>query len=128
MDTIVAGGGNLEKIGGCDRQAGQDEAVEGVLGGGPGVINLGTGRAFCALGGYAGAFLAGVGGAGPSLGALPRYLQDTPPVVVAGSSWPLLLGLVLRRTRNRGLLLAAALTFFILSFGGALGVVARLLM
>ena len=128
METIVAGEGTLDPIGGRHRPLEQDEVGERILEVSGWMMILGTVRLICAFGAYLGSFLDGLGVAGPSLGALGRYLQDNPPIVVLGSSWPLILGLILRRTRNRGLLVAAAVTFFILSLGGILGIAARLIL
>ena len=128
MDTIVAGEGNLDPIGGRSRALEQDEAVDRILEVSSWMMILGTARLICAFGAYVGSFLDGAGTVAPTIDALIRYLQDSPPMAVLGASWPLLLGLLLRRTRNRGFLLAAAITFFILSLGGALVVAARMLM
>ena len=53
-----------------------------------------------------------------------EFFQEYHPIVMVGAAWPLLLGLVQRRTRWRELLKAGSLTFFILSIGSALTMLA----
>jgi tetratricopeptide (TPR) repeat protein len=48
------------------------------------------------------------------------FLEAHPPAHVLINAWPLILGLALRRTGRRDLLIAGALTFLVLSIGGLL--------
>src|SRR5262249_16751816 len=52
------------------------------------------------------------------------FLNANPPFYLLVSTWPLLLGLALLRTRWRELVRAGALAFLVLSAGGLLGGVA----
>ena len=53
-----------------------------------------------------------------------RFLGANPPLHILVSTWPLVLGLALRRTRWRELVRAGALTFLVLSVGGLLSALA----
>ena len=128
MDSIVAGEGTLSPIAGHDGPLQEDEGLERTLAVSSWMMILGTVRLICAFGGYVGSFFDSLWGGGSTLTAIGRFMQENPPVAVVVSGWPLVLGLCFCRSRSRPLLLAAALTFFILSLGGALGVVARWMM
>ena len=85
---------------------------------------LGTVRLVCAAGDYASAFLAMNRAGWPTLDVLVQFLQDNSLPFLLVMSWPLILGLALRRSGNHPYLLgASALTFFILSLGGMLQLV-----
>ena len=87
---------------------------------------LGTIRLVSALGDYGSSFLDVSPSWHPSLGVIARFFQDTPLAVLLGSGWPLILGLLLRKTASRGFLVAAAVTFFILSLGGFLNLLSAM--
>ena len=75
MDTIVAGEGNLDKIGGCDRQrSSRMRPSERLLEVSSWIMILGTVRLICAFGGYAGAFL-------DSLGSGRTFLEEPVPLL-----------------------------------------------
>ena len=84
---------------------------------------LGTVRLVCAAGDYASAFLAINGPAWPSLNLIGRFLQENSLTLFLAMSWPLVLGLVIRRSGSRVFLVAATITFLILGFGGVLQLV-----
>ena len=88
------------------------------------MLILGTVRLLCMLGDYARSYAEISRGALISLPAVSRFVQTNPPAVLLGFAWPLMLGLILRRTRLWIFLPAAAVTFFILSLGGWLTLVA----
>jgi tetratricopeptide (TPR) repeat protein len=79
---------------------------------------LGTVRLICAFGESLGALIEMSRGAMPSLQVLSVFLQRNPPMVVIAMAWPLVLGLVLRRTRSPVFVAAAAATFLMLSIVG----------
>ena len=88
------------------------------------MLILGTVRLLCMLGDYARSYAEISRGVLFSLSAVSRFVQSNPPGVLLGFAWPLMLGLILRRTRLWIFLPAAAVTFFILSLGGWLALVA----
>jgi tetratricopeptide (TPR) repeat protein len=88
------------------------------------MLILGTVRLLCLLGDYATSYAEISRGAFISLPAVSRFLQTNPPALLLGFAWPLMMGLILRRTRRWTFLPAAAVTFFILSLGGWLTLVA----
>ena len=88
------------------------------------MLILGTVRLLCMLGDYARSYAEISRGVLFSLSAVSRFVQSNPPGVLVGFAWPLMLGLILRRTRLWIFLPAAAVTFFILSLGGWLALVA----
>jgi hypothetical protein len=77
-------------------------------------------RFLCAVGEYFSAFLAVNHSAWISFPLLAGFLQDNSLPVLLGMGWPLIIGLILRRSTNRIYVGAAALTFFILALGGFL--------
>jgi tetratricopeptide (TPR) repeat protein len=85
---------------------------------------LGTIRLICAVADYAQAYLEATRLEPLSLRRLGWFFQENHPIVVLGAAWPLILGLVLRRTRWPELLKAGAATFLILSIGGILALTA----
>lgn len=84
------------------------------------IMVLGTVRLVCAVGDYASAFLVMNGTAWPRLELVTRYLQENSLPILLATSWPLLLGLGLRRIGGSIYLAASALTFLVLSLGGIL--------
>ncbi len=88
------------------------------------MLILGTVRLLCMLGDYARSYGEISRGVLVSLSVISRFVQTNPPAVLLGFAWPLMLGLILRRTRLWIFLPAAAVTFFILSLGGWLTLVA----
>ena len=89
---------------------------------------LGTVRLVSAVGDYGSSFLDITSSWYPSLRDIARFFQENPPAVLLGSGWPLILGLLLRKPTNRGFVAAGYLTFFILSLGGFLGLLASISM
>ncbi|MFO0889511.1 MAG: tetratricopeptide repeat protein [Isosphaeraceae bacterium] len=79
---------------------------------------LGTVRLVCAVGDYLNEAVSVAGRSRITLSFVSRFLQEHPPAILLGLAWPLLLGLILRRTRSRVFVRASALTFLILSLGG----------
>jgi hypothetical protein len=88
------------------------------------MLVLGTVRVLCMLGDYARSYAEISRGVLFSLPAVSRFVQSNPPAVLLGFAWPLMLGLILRRTQLWIFLPAAAVAFFILSLGGWLTLVA----
>jgi tetratricopeptide (TPR) repeat protein len=88
------------------------------------MVILGTVRLVCAIADYLIAGLEATWVQPTSIQRWSWFFQENHPFVVLGSAWPLLLGLALRRTRWLELLKAGALTFFILSIGSMLTILA----
>lgn len=88
------------------------------------MVILGTVRLVSAIADYLIAGLEATRAQPRSIERWMEFFQENQPIVVLGAAWPLLLGLALRRTRWRELLKAGSLTFFILSIGGALTMLA----
>ena len=88
------------------------------------MVILGTVRLICAIADYLIAGLEATRVDHMSIQRWSWFFQENNPIVVLGSAWPLMLGLVLRRTQWMELLKAGALTFFILSIGGGLTMLA----
>jgi hypothetical protein len=88
------------------------------------MLILGTVRLICVFGDYARSYSEVSRGAMISFRAVSQFVQTNPPAVLLGFAWPLVLGLILRRTQRWIFLPAAAVTFFILSLGGWLALVA----
>jgi tetratricopeptide (TPR) repeat protein len=85
---------------------------------------LGTVRLICALAEYVKSYLEMSRTSLFSYRIIIRFLQENPPVVVLGFAWPLVLGILLRRTGRAFFLPAAAVAFFIMSLGGILNILA----
>ncbi len=79
---------------------------------------LGTARLVTAVGDYGRDYLDLAAWWHFSLSEIGSFLREHPLAIVIGSGWPLFLGILLRRSLNRGFVIAAAVTFFILSLGG----------
>ena len=88
------------------------------------MIVLGTIRLICAVADYAHAYWEATLLEPLSLRRLGWFFQENHPILLFGAAWPLILGLVLRRTRWPELLKAGAATFLILSIGGILALTA----
>ena len=120
MDLILGTNRGLEKAAGQDELSEQEALAIRFRRLSSWTTILGTVRLVSALGDYGSSFLDVSPSWHPSLGVIARFFQDTPLAVLLGSGWPLILGLLLRKTASRGFLVAGAVTFFILSLGGFL--------
>ena len=109
MDAIVPRDVDLGRLAGPD--ASWDDEGTRILQISSWMMILGTVRLFCAAGDYASAFLTASGAAWPSYSLVTRFLQENSLPILLAMSWPLLMGLALRRTRSHTYLGAAALTF-----------------
>jgi tetratricopeptide (TPR) repeat protein len=123
MDIIVAGNGDLAQVSRQQAVEDPEQTSARIIHLSSWMMVLGTVRLVCALGDAVNAFLEMNRGAIPSLRVLGRFLQVNPPAILLGMSWPLILGLILRKTAGRAYLLAGAVTFFILSLGGIVNLV-----
>jgi tetratricopeptide (TPR) repeat protein len=79
---------------------------------------LGTVRLICMTAEYVGAFAEAIRIEPLTMRMLSRLSNEIHPIVAVSAAWPLILAIVLRRTRWPQLLPAAAATFLILSIGG----------
>ena len=79
---------------------------------------LGTVRLICMLADYVGAFAEAIRVEPFTMRMLSRLSDEIHPIVAVSAAWPLILAIVLRRTRWPQLLPAAAATFLVLSIGG----------
>ena len=79
---------------------------------------LGTVRLICMMADYVGAFAEAMRSEPLTMRVLSRVTDEIHPIVAVSAAWPLILAIVLRRTRWPQLLLAAAATFLVLSIGG----------
>ena len=79
---------------------------------------LGTVRLICMLAEYAGIFVDAIRIEPLTMRTLSRLSAEIHPIVGVSAAWPLILAIVLRRTRWPQLLPAAAATFLVLSIGG----------
>jgi tetratricopeptide (TPR) repeat protein len=86
---------------------------------------LGTIRFLCGFADYLNAFLGASRFEPVSLRMLGRFFEENQPVLAISVGWPLLIAIVVRRTRWPELLLAAGVTFSILALGGVLEVIAE---
>ena len=118
MDAIVPRDVDLGRLAGPD--ASWDDEGTRIVQISSWMMILGTVRLLCAGGDYASAFLTANGAAWPTYSVLTRFLQENSLPILLAMSWPLLIGLALRRSRSNSYLGAAALTFFILGLGGIL--------
>jgi tetratricopeptide (TPR) repeat protein len=124
MDIVLTSEGKLPEASGHIEPSHQELLSSRILQISSWMMVLGTIRLICAIGDYGTALLEMSRFRIPSLRLLGRFAQEYPPALVLGFSWPLVLGLILRRTNSHRFLRAAAITFFILSFGGLLNLVA----
>jgi tetratricopeptide (TPR) repeat protein len=79
---------------------------------------LGTVRLICMLAEYVGALAEAMSAEPITMRMLSRLSVEIHPIVAVSAAWPLILAIVLRRTRWPQLLPAAAATFLVLSVGG----------
>jgi tetratricopeptide (TPR) repeat protein len=86
---------------------------------------LGTIRAICTFADLASAFLKTSRVDSVSWQMLSRFIEDNQPFLALGVVWPLLLAIIVQRTRWPELVPAAGVTFLILSIGGLLETVAE---
>jgi tetratricopeptide (TPR) repeat protein len=121
MGSIVARESALGRLAGDPGTWDQDAAR--VLQLSSWMMILGTVRLVCAAGDYASAFLTMNHAGWPTLDILTGFLQQNSLPFPLVMSWPLILGLALRRPGNPIYLGASALTFFILGLGGILQLV-----
>jgi tetratricopeptide (TPR) repeat protein len=82
------------------------------------MVVLGTVRLICMMAEYVGAVAEALRVEPFSMRMLSRVTEELHPVVAVSAAWPLILAILLRRTRWPQLLPAAAATFLILSIGG----------
>jgi tetratricopeptide (TPR) repeat protein len=79
---------------------------------------LGTVRLICMMADYVGAIAEAIRAEPLTMRMLSRVSDEIHPIVAVSAAWPLILAIVLRRTRWPQLLPAAAATFLVLSIGG----------
>src|SRR5689334_20914612 len=120
MDIVLAGDGEPQRSGMPLRPTSPDLMGGRIYQLSSWMMILGTIRLICAITDYVNVYLETSRFRLPSLRVLGYFFQENPPAVLIGSSWPLLLGLLLRRSVNRAYLRAASLTFVILSLSGVL--------
>jgi tetratricopeptide (TPR) repeat protein len=82
------------------------------------MLVLGTVRLICMMAEYVATVAAGMRVEPLSMRMLSRVTEEIHPIVAVSAAWPLILAILLRRTRWPQLLPAAAATFLILSIGG----------
>jgi tetratricopeptide (TPR) repeat protein len=81
---------------------------------------LGTVRLICMMADYARSLAEAIRIEPLTMRVLSRLSNEIHPIVAVSAAWPLILAIVLRRTRWPQLLPAAAATFLVLSIGGAI--------
>ncbi len=86
---------------------------------------LGTIRAICAFADLASTFLHATRVEAVSWPMLGRFVEENQPFFALGVAWPLVLAILVRRTRWPELMPAAGITFLFLSIGGLLETVAE---
>ena len=126
MDLILETDGSLEKAVGQDELSEQEALAIRLLRLTSWMMILGTVRLVSALGDYGSSFLDISPSWYPSLSVITRFFHENPLTVLLGSAWPLILSLSLRKTASREFLVAAAVTFFILSLGGLLNLMSAM--
>ncbi len=126
MDLILETNGSLEKAVGQDELSEQESLAIRFLRLSSWMMILGTVRLVAALGDYGSSFLDISPSWHPAWGVITGFLHENPPAVLLGSAWPLILGLSLRKSGGRELLVAGAVTFVILSLGGFLNLLAAM--
>ena len=72
---------------------------------------LGTARILCELANYLNDYLAFAQFVRPSWRLSVLFLQENTPLVLLGATWPLIIGLIVRRTGSLLYLRAAVVTF-----------------
>ena len=82
------------------------------------MMALGTVRLVCMIADYAGALIEATRVEPLTMRTLSRVSQEIHPIVAVSAAWPLILAIMLRRTRWPQLLPAAAATFLFLSLSG----------
>ncbi|WP_165219127.1 tetratricopeptide repeat protein [Aquisphaera insulae] len=87
------------------------------------MIVLGTATFLCAAGESAVSFIEWNSSGPLTWSATSLFLGESPPIFVIAMSWPLLIGLLIRRPRGSKYLPVASLTFFALAMGGVLEVI-----
>src|SRR5271157_1134514 len=128
MDLILETDGGLEKAVGQDELSEQESLAIRFLRLSSWMMILGTVRLVAALGDYGSSFLDFSPSWYPSLRVITEFFRENSLAVLLGSAWPLILGLSLRKSSSRGLLVAGAVTFFILSLGGFLNLLSAMYM
>ncbi len=126
MDLILETDGSLEKAVGQDELSERESLAIRFLRLSSWMMILGTVRLVAALGDYGSSFLDISPSWYPSLSVITGFFHENPLAVLLGSAWPLIVGLSLRKTENRGFLVAGAVTFFILSLGGFLNLLSAM--
>jgi tetratricopeptide (TPR) repeat protein len=105
-------------------QVSQHEAVQKrIFELGSWMMILGTSRLMCAFAVYVNDLLEFTRHAWPSSTLLVLFAQVNSPIIILAAGWPLILGIIVRRTRSRWYLGASVLTFVVLS---AIGIVTLL--
>jgi tetratricopeptide (TPR) repeat protein len=125
MDTIRMTGGSLGRLLDRDDRSAPQTIHQKIAQVSLWMIILGTVRLVCAIGDYASTFLEASRWSF-SWRVIGRFVQENPPALVLGAAWPLALGLILQRTGREMFLKAAAITFFVLSAGGVVTLIAGL--
>src|SRR5208282_511688 len=126
MDLILETDGSLEKAVDQDELSEQEALAIRFLRLSSWMMILGTVRLVAALGDYGSSLLDLSPSWYPSLSVITEFFRDNSLATLLGSAWPLLVGLSLRKTANRGFLVAGAVTFFILSLGGLLNLLSAI--
>ncbi len=128
MDLILWIGGGFEKTQGRSQLSSEEAMAIRFARLSSWMMILGTVRLVSALGDYGSAFLDFSPSWHHPFRDIARFLQENPPAVLLGSGWPLILGLLLRKPTSRAFLVAGSVTFFILSLGGFLNLLAAIFM
>jgi len=126
MDLTLETDRRLDKAAGQDELSEQESLTIRLLRLSSWMMILGTVRLVATLGDYGSAFLDISPSWYPSLSVITAFFHENSLAVLLGSAWPLILALSLRKTATRGFLVAGAVTFFILSLGGFLNLLAAM--
>ncbi len=126
MDLTLETVGSLKEAAGQDGLLEQESLAIRLLRLSSWMMILGTVRLVVALGDYGSSFLDISPSWHPSWSVISGFFRENPPAVLLGLAWPLIVGLSLRKTASRGFLVAGAVTFFILSLGGLLNLLAAM--
>ncbi len=126
MDLILETDGSLEEAVGQDVVPEQELLAIRLLRLSSWMTILGTVRLVAALGDFFSSFLDFAPSWNPSLSVITGFFRENSLAILLGSAWPLIVGLSLRKTASRGFLVAGAVTFFVLSLGGILNLLAAI--
>jgi hypothetical protein len=128
VDIVMTGGGDRRRAERHEQSSERSDPSDRVEQLSSWMMILGTIRLICALGDSLTTLVAMARTGMPTLRMLGQFLQRNPPVIVLGMSWPLVLGLILRRSRDPVFVRAASATFLILSVGGLITLVSGILL